>query len=161
MNLNKYDYYGNYENNNYTLNINDIQRKQMEKKKKRLEIYNRLLQNTYKRIKNAVEKDETYCLYQCPEYITGYPIYNLTECVLFILKHLKEKGFQCRYVHPFVIFVSWNYQPLAIENESQQRSIYAAPPQSQPERENKKPSILEQLDLKYKSIEDYDPDKFM
>ena len=34
MNLNKYDYYGNYENNNYTLNINDIQRKQMEKKKK-------------------------------------------------------------------------------------------------------------------------------
>ena len=146
MNLNNYDYYGNYSNNqSYSLNIIDIQRKQMEKRKKRLFIYNKILENTYKRIKNAVDKDETFCLYQCPEYITGYPIYNLTECVLHILKHLKEKGFNCRYVHPFVIFVSWNYNPLMIEDE---KPVIE-------KKEIKKPSILEQLDLKYKPIEDF------
>lgn len=158
MNLNNYDYYGNYdENRTYSLNVNDIQKKQLEKRKKRLYIYNKLLENTFKRIKSASDKDELFCVYQCPEYIPGYPIYNLTECIIHILKNLKERGFNCRYIHPFVIFISWNGPKnnlLTYEEEvnDEPRRIL------EPKKEIKKPSILDQLDLRYKSIEDYKPD---
>lgn len=158
MNLNNYDYYGNYEENkSYILNVNDVHKKQMERRKKRLVIYNKMLENAFKRIKSASDKEEVFCIYQCPEYIPGYPIYNLTECVMHLLKNIKERGFQCRYIHPFIIFISWNCPQnnlLTYDNDEiqeEKKVIYN-------NDKIKKPSILDQLDLKYKSIEDYKPD---
>ena len=157
MNLNNYDYYGNYDNNkSYILNVNDVQKKQNERRIKRLHIYNKLLENTFKRIKSASDKDEVFCIYQCPEYIPGYPIYNLTECVMHILKNVKERGFNCRYIHPYVIFISWNYPKnnLLTYQENNKEDNFIG---FERKEDIKKPSILDQLDLKYKSIEDYKP----
>ena len=40
MNIQKYDYYGNYENDNSNLfSVNDIQKKQFEREKNRKKIY--------------------------------------------------------------------------------------------------------------------------
>ena len=137
MNIKKYDYYGNYENNNdsYAFNVQELQKKQKEKEKTRVKIYETISSKCFKKIKETSENESTYCFFQLPEYIPGLPLYNMTECVLYILKKLKEKGFSCRYVDSFIIYISWHKvknSPKMIEN---------------------KKNVLDDIELKYKPIE--------
>lgn len=143
MNFTKYDYYGKYENNenSYSFNIQDIHKKQKEKEKNRIKIYESISSRCFKKIKETSLNEETYCFYNLPEYIPGLPLYNMTECVIFLLNLLHEKGFNARYCDGFMIFISWNLPKpnlKLIENP----------------KENKK-NIIDELNLKYKPIENY------
>lgn len=143
MNFTKYDYYGNYENsdNSYSFNIQEIHKKQKEKEKNRIKIYESISSRCFKKIKETSLNEETYCFYNLPEYIPGLPLYNMTECVIFLLNVLHEKGFSARYCDGFMIFISWNLPKpnlKLIENP----------------KENKK-NIIDELNLKYKPIENY------
>ena len=143
MNFTKYDYYGKYENSedSYSFNIQDIHKKQKEKEKNRIKIYESISSKCFKKIKETSLNEETCFFYNLPEYIPGLPLYNMTECVIFLLNLLHEKGFSARYCDGFMIFISWNLPKpnlKLIENP----------------KENKK-SIIDSLNLKYKPIENY------
>tara|TARA_B100000963_G_scaffold334764_1_gene328250 strand:+ start:1414 stop:1842 length:429 start_codon:yes stop_codon:yes gene_type:complete len=104
--------------NNYNINIMDIQKKQYEKDKKRLEIYNKILQKCYYKINSTSDNEYEHCFFRVPEYVMGSPIYNLTKCVIFLLQKLRENGFKCKYCHPFMLYISWAHKNnvLLIEN---------------------------------------------
>ena len=126
MNFTKYDYYGNYNNKEDEMNVfnvQDIHKKQKEKENSRISIYKAITSRCFKKIKETSLNEETFCFFNIPEYIPGLPLYNMTECVMFILNILREKGFNARYCDQYVIYVSWNlpkpnlkYKP--IENYS-------------------------------------------
>ena len=64
----------------------------------------------------------------------------MTQCVLYLLNILKEKGFHCRYVDGYMIYITWalpKQEYKAIENSPQ------VP----------KKNALENIHLKYKPIE--------
>ncbi len=109
MDIFDYDYYGNdKESNNFSFSVQEIHKQQREKEKKRLRIYEMIASQCFKKIKETSLTDETFLFFQLPEYIPGYPIYNMTECVIFLLNCLHEKGFHARYVDNFIVFISWN-----------------------------------------------------
>ena len=119
--MNNYDYYGNYKNNDeYPLfTVNDLQKKAKEKEQNRNKIYFIISKKCFDKIKETSSNEETFCLFKIPEYIPGYPLFNMTECVLYLLNILKEKGFICRYVDNYIIYITWNIQKKnykAIEN---------------------------------------------
>jgi len=145
MNLMKYDYYGNYNKNeeSFTFNIHEIHKKQKEKEKNRLKIYENISAKCFKKIKETSLNEETFCFYKLPEYIPGLPLYNMTECVIFILNLLNEKGFNSRYCDPFMIFISWNLPKPTLKLIN-----------NEPQKEIKK-NIIDNLNLKYKPIENY------
>lgn len=145
MNFMNYDYYGNYNKNDdsYLFSVNEIHKKQREKEKNRLKIYENISAKCFKKIKETSLNEETFCFFRLPEYIPGLPLYNMTECVIFILNLLHEKGFKARYCDHYMLFVSWSFlKPTLklIENV--------------PQREVKK-NIIDELNLKYKPIENY------
>jgi hypothetical protein len=139
----KYDYYGNYDNTNdiYSFNINEIHKKQKEREVNRIKIYEYISSRCFKRIKEVSENEDVYCFFKLPEYIPGYPIYNMTECVMFLLNLLKEKGFNARYCDGFMIYITWNLQKpnLRLTNS--------------PNIEKEEKNIIDSLNLKYKPIE--------
>ena len=135
MNIKDYNYYGNYDNNDSLFSINDLQKDQASKDKSRNNIYHFITKKCFAKIKETHNNNITYCFFNLPEYIPGYPLYNMTECVLYILKKLKEKGFSCRYVDSFIIYISWH------NVKNSQKMI-----------ENKK-NVLDDIELKYKPIE--------
>ena len=145
MNIKKYDYYGNYENNNdsYAFNVQELQKKQKEKEKTRVKIYETISSKCFKKIKETSENESTYCFFQLPEYIPGLPLYNMTECVLYLLNLLKEKGFNARYCNNYIIYISWHIP------KSNLKLI------EQPKENSKKSNLIENLNLKYKPIENY------
>lgn len=94
--------------NNFSISLTEIHKKQREKEHIRLKIYKIILSRCFLKIKNSSIKEETFCFFELPEYLPGLPLYNLTECVMFILNNLKEKGFNAKYAGEYLLFVSWN-----------------------------------------------------
>jgi hypothetical protein len=153
MDFMKYDYYGNYDNNDdlYKFNIHDIHKKQKEKETYRIKIYERIASKLFRKIKETSENEDTYCFFQIPIYIPGLPIYNLTECVMFLLNLIQEKGFKGRYCDNCVLYVSWKLTKSnlrLIENKKDFKTTSF-------EDHNPKKNIIDQLNLKYKPIESY------
>ena len=66
----------------------------------------------------------------------------MTETVIFLLNLLHEKGFKARYIDPYMIFISWNLPKPSLKMIEQPKEL-------------KKPSIIDELNLKYKPIENY------
>ena len=85
--MNNYDYYGNYKNNDeYPLfTVNDLQKKAKEKEQNRNKIYFLISKKCFEKIKETSTNDQYYCFFKIPEYIPGYPLFNMTECVLYLL----------------------------------------------------------------------------
>ncbi len=111
MDIDYVDYYGKYEDlddNDFTFSVSDIHNKQREKDLRRLHLYKSILGKVYKKIKTSASNEESYCFYEVPEYIYGTPLYNMKDCIVFILNNLHEKGFSAKYVDPFLVFVCWN-----------------------------------------------------
>lgn len=152
MSYMKYDYYGNYENNTtddlFTFSVNEIHKKQKDRETNRIQIYKKIASKCFKKIKETSQSEQTYCFFEIPEYLPGLPLYNMTECVMFILNLLKEKGFKSRYCDGYKIFISWNLPKpnlKLIENNPQEHF------------NNKSKSIIDELNLKYKPIENATP----
>ena len=140
----KYDYYGNYnKEEQFSYSINEIHKKQKEKERSRVKIYEGISAKCFKKIKETASNEETFCFFKMPEYIPGLPIYNMTECVIFLLNILHEKGFNARYCDKYMIFISWNLPKPNL------RLIENSP------IEEKKKDLVDGLNLKYKPIENY------
>jgi len=146
-NMMKYDYYGNYNNTQddlLTFNIQEIHKKQKEKEDNRLKIYKMIAMKCFKKIKEVSLTEQTFCFFEVPEFLpgSGLPIFNMTECIMYLLNILKEKGFHSKYCDNFVLYISWtlpkpNYKLLDYKPQE------------------KKKDIISDLNLKYKPIESY------
>ena len=91
------------------INIYSLYKKQHEKQKIRISIYEKVLQKCHKRIKYVanVGKQETYFI--VPEYMFGVPLYKQVACVCFLMIKLRKNGFQVKYTHPNFIYISWKH----------------------------------------------------
>ncbi len=128
MSYQNYNYYGVYDEDSrkFSYSVQDIYKIQKEKDKQRMKIYERILSKCFKKIKELSLHEENYCFFEMPEYIPGSPLYNMTECVIFMVNSLQDKGFKARYVDPFMIFITWTIpkpelrrkEPLMIQNSS-------------------------------------------
>jgi len=160
----KYDYYGNYDKDNNTNNMNnnetfsysiqEIHKKQRDKEKMRIKIYEKISAKCFNKIKETANNEVTYCFFQMPEYIPGYPIYNMTECIMYLIDLLHEKGFKARYCDKFLIFISWNFPKTnykMIENTNYEFN--------NPIIENS--AVIKDLNLKYKPIESHQSFSFI
>jgi hypothetical protein len=142
MNIHNYDYYGNYKNNDESplFSVNEIQKKAKERENNRHKIYYKISKKCFEKIKETSENDLTYCFFKVPEYIPGFPLFNMTQCVLYLLNILKEKGFHSRYVDGYMLYISWSLP------KQEYKSIENIP-------QVPKKNALENIHLKYKPIE--------
>jgi hypothetical protein len=63
---------------------------------------------------------------------------------MFILNILREKGFSARYCDHFTMYIAWNLPKPNLK-------LLEPPPEPKPEKK----SIIDDLNLKYKPIENY------
>lgn len=111
MSHQEYNYFGQYDDDSrkFSYSLQDIYTNHIEREKYRMRIYEKILAKCYKKIKDMSIHEETFCFFQLPEYLPGHPIYNMTQCVQYILNSLHDKGFHARYVDPFMIFIKWSF----------------------------------------------------
>lgn len=101
----------------------DIVAAQTKKKNKRSESFEQILDKCYKTIKRSVDvlRNNHHCFVEIPEFLIGYPLYDLNECIQFVVQKLTVNGFYVKYFFPRVLYISWG-------TPTQQPALPAPPP---------------------------------
>jgi hypothetical protein len=107
------------------INMNELY--QLKKKKEQIKnvSFDRIIEMCHKRIKNIAAHGGMNTFYEIPGMLLGYPLYNIYECLDYVVDKLRKNGFLVQVLpppHVCVVYVSWDpeelkpkkNQPLAI-----------------------------------------------
>ena len=77
------------------LNIDELYETKKKNDLNRLELYNKLLLKIHSKIKTAsrLRNSDNFCSYIMPEILVGFPNYNLSDCLIFVVDSLQNNGF--------------------------------------------------------------------
>jgi len=101
----------NVENFSEKISIDELYEKKRQQDLTKLALFNKLLNRIHVRIKTASRQkvDEHFCWYIVPEIMIGVPKYDQAACIAYIMDKLKTNGFNVRYIHPNLLFISWQH----------------------------------------------------
>ena len=102
------------------LDIEELYETKQKMDVNRLNIYNKLLSKIHTKIKVASRQrnNNNFCWYIMPEILIGYPNYDISECLLYIMNRLETNGFLVRYINPNLLFITWDhYVPQYVRDE--------------------------------------------
>jgi hypothetical protein len=107
------------------LNIDELYERKRHHDIMKLDLFNKMLNNVHKRIKLTTRQkiDNQMCWYLVPETILGVPKYDQGACIAFLMDKLKKNGFNVRYIHPNLLFISWmHWVPGYIRSEFKKKT---------------------------------------
>lgn len=107
------------------LNIDELYETKKKNDLNRLDAFNKLLSKIHQKIKivSRERNSNNICCYVIPEILIGHPNYDIGECIGYIVYKLNEDGFLTRYVHPNMLFISWNHWiPLYVREEYRKKT---------------------------------------
>ena len=76
----------------------------------RLQVYNRLLAAVHKKIRYVSTQPgggSQMTHYDVPEWYPGCPLYDVKDCILYMVWSLRSAGFQVKYMSPNRLLMSW------------------------------------------------------
>jgi len=94
------------------INILELHRMVNEKKEKHNGCYEKVLDMVHNKIKRSAQEKCLRCLFEVPNYVFGFPLFNLNECIEYIVKELKANGFVVNYYFPNKIYISWDFDEI-------------------------------------------------
>lgn len=91
------------------INIDELYEKKRQQDLNKLALFNKLLNRVHVRIRTVSRQkvDEQFCWFLVPETILGVPKYDQGACIAYLMDKLKTSGFNVRYIHPNLLFISW------------------------------------------------------
>jgi hypothetical protein len=107
------------------LNIDELYEKKKQHDLIKLDLFNKMLNNVHKRIKLVSRQriNNQICWYLVPETILGVPKYDQAACIAFLMDKLKTNGFNVRYIHPNLLFISWmHWVPSYVRSEIKKKT---------------------------------------
>jgi len=113
------------------INILDLHKIVNDRKDKHIMCYEKVLELSHNKIKKAASQKSLRCLFEVPNYVFGYPLFNLNECIDFVISELKKNGFVVNYYFPNKIYISWDFEEI---NESKRIE--------KPKTNNNKPGLV-------------------
>ena len=93
------------------LNIDELYEKKKQQDLNKLALFNKLLNRIHVKIKTISRQkiNEQFCWYLVPEIIIGVPKFDQGACIAYLMSKLKDNGFNVRYIHPNLLFISWSH----------------------------------------------------
>lgn len=95
-----------------SLSINKLHQEINDREERKRRVYEEILKRCYKRIVAENTKHNfCCCTYACPVYVYGLPLYNITNCIIYIMEDLKSKGFKVEYMGKNMVYIDWKVNP--------------------------------------------------
>jgi len=107
------------------INLDDLYERKQVRDLNTLDSYNKILNRIHTRIKTVSKHqiNEQFCWYIIPEIMIGIPKFDHGACVAYIIDKLRENGFNIRYTHPNLLFISWKHWiPSYVRNELKKKT---------------------------------------
>ena len=93
-----------------SLNINTLFEEQDKKVLNRLKMFDDILVQIHNRILTNSKNKTFYCTFSIPEFLIGKPLYNVEDLRKYLIDSLKRDKFDVLYIHPNLLFISWEKQ---------------------------------------------------
>ena len=96
-------------NDNLSVDIDNLYEKNKELELRKIEIYNKILLKIHNKIKlqSRITKNDQWCWYQIPTMLIGVPEYRFNVCINYIYDKLKTNGFSVNCYKPNLLLISW------------------------------------------------------
>ena len=98
-------------NNNFSekINLDDLYQRKNEVEQHRIKIYQKILTRVHVKIKvtSRTNIHNPFCFFVIPEFLVGVPRYDSATCTAYVIDKLIANGFQTKYTHPNLLFISW------------------------------------------------------
>lgn len=95
----------------------EVEAREARKKK----VFEHILEMCYNKIiLTNQQNDDCCCIFTCPSVVFGLPLFNLMDCIKFIMIKLIDKGFEVHLAVPNNIFISWKKE----SNPDYSRQMY-------------------------------------
>ena len=107
------------------INLDELYERKQVRDLNTLESYNKILNRIHTRIKTVARHqiNEQFCWFIVPEVMIGIPKFDHGACVAYLLDKLQENGFNVRYTHPNLLFISWkHWVPSYVRNELKKKT---------------------------------------
>jgi hypothetical protein len=93
------------------LDLDELYKKKKNTHDHKIKIYNKILARVHKKIKTTarMRNNENFCYFLLPEFVLGIPRYDIGSCNSYIIEKLRNNGFNIKYTHPNLLFISWNH----------------------------------------------------
>jgi hypothetical protein len=141
------------------LNIDELYETKRKSDLHRVSVYSKLLNKIHTKIKmTSRQRDHAqFCTFIMPEVLLGYPNYNFSECLQFILDRLEHDGFSTRYIHPNLIFIGWSHWvPSYVRDEIQKKTKKSVDSMGVEKKEKEK-SVVRFEKTETKPVSNYKP----
>ena len=125
------------------IDINSLFETTNHKTLKRLETYDKILQQCHCRIKYYSKFEKTTCFFAIPEFIIGVPLFNVEELRTYMMNSLKKNGFKLMYLHPNWLMIDWTDKKKSLQKVKKATDITQ--------------STVKKIQKDYKPIEEYKP----
>lgn len=94
------------------LNILELHRTINEKKMRHHMSFEEVLKSCHKRILAQTDLKKMNMFYEVPLFVVGYPLFDISECLEFLIKELESNGFLVRYFFPRYLYISWDFEEI-------------------------------------------------
>lgn len=89
------------------INAFELIRCQQEKDAKKIEAYKKIYYSIEKKISISSSMNLYYTWFEVPEFILGFPLYNLSDCIDYIVQNLISNGFKAEHYNPNILLIKW------------------------------------------------------
>ena len=114
------------------LNIKELYDSSKKKELAKFETFDKIVLRAHNRIKLYADNNKLACLYNIPNIIIGYPLFDRDELQNYLISSLKKNGLIIKEYPNYWIYISWDF--------------------------NKVPKKQKKItNDKYKYVEDYNP----
>lgn len=80
--------------------------------------FEEILQTCFKRIERAALVSRLpFCVFEVPDFLMGYPVYDINECIRYLMNRIHASGFKIDYFFPNVLVITW-HTPKDIESDA-------------------------------------------
>lgn len=100
------------------INILELHRSIEEKQKRKSECFERVVRGCHHRIRMATECKQLRCICAIPEFVPGFPVYDVSKCVQYVQDALEANGFFVKRVHARYLYVSWDFEEMPSKHAS-------------------------------------------
>jgi hypothetical protein len=142
------------------LNIEELYETKKKNDLSRLSIYSKLLERVHQTIRIASRQRNSlqFCSFVMPEVLLGQPNYDFSECLTFVLDRLSVDGFNTRYIHPNLIFISWgHWVPDYVREELREKKKIEVDSFGQFEKPTTETTVEFRTEPKSKKVQGYRP----
>lgn len=113
-----------------------------EQKEKLNECFDKVLERCHKRIIMSSKQKLLTCFFEVPDYMFGFPLYDLNACITYVIEALRANGFLAVYFFPRYVYISWDLDEIEKSKKPTQTAASPPAPQQLPQSH--------MIDFKYK-----------